>query len=173
MLCLIAGVVRNVTAVSMALAKSQKSLKSWGKEDWGTKSGKPSGKTGERYLPKKARESLSSSEYAATTKAKRKGTAAGKQFVKQPKEIAKKTSKFRAAEGGLTMKKGMHKMPDGSMMKDKDHKSSYGHGGMTKKKTGYMSGGMTKKPMRSGYGHGGVVKANCGASMEATQGKKT
>jgi hypothetical protein len=160
-LCLIASVVRNVTAASMALAKSQKSLKSWGKEDWGTKSGKPSGKTGERYLPKKARESLSSSEYAATTKAKRKGTAAGKQFVKQPKEIAKKTSKFRAAEGGLTMKKGMHKMPDGSMMKDKDHKSSY------------MSGGMTKKPMRSGYGHGGVVKANCGASMEATQGKKT
>ena len=95
MLCLIAGVVRNVTAVSMALAKSQKSLKSWGKEDWGTKSGKPSGKTGERYLPKKARESLSSSEYAATTKAKRKGTAAGKQFVKQPKKIAKKTAKYR------------------------------------------------------------------------------
>ena len=144
----------------MALAKSQKSLKSWGKEDWGTKSGKPSGKTGERYLPKKARESLSSSEYAATTKAKRKGTAAGKQFVKQPKEIAKKTSKFRAAEGGLTMKKGMHKMPDGSMMKNSDMKS------------GYMYGGMTKKPMKSGYGHGGMVKANCGASMKATQGKK-
>ena len=144
----------------MALAKSQKSLKSWGKEDWGTKSGKPSGKTGERYLPKKARESLSPSEYAATTKAKRKGTAAGKQFVKQPKEIAKKTSKFRAAEGGLTMKKGMHKMPDGSMMKNSDMKS------------GYMYGGMTKKPMKSGYGHGGMVKANCGASMKATQGKK-
>ena len=144
----------------MALAKSQKSLKSWTKEDWGTKSGKPSGKTGERYLPKKARESLSSSEYAATTKAKRKGTAAGKQFVKQPKEIAKKTSKFRAAEGGLTMKKGMHKMPDGSMMKNSDMKS------------GYMYGGMTKKPMKSGYGHGGMVKANCGASMKATQGKK-
>ena len=172
MLCLIASVVRNVTAVSMALAKSQKSLKSWTKEDWGTKSGKPSGKTGERYLPKKARESLSSAEYAATTKAKRKGTAAGKQFVKQPKEIAKKTSKFRAAEGGLTMKKGMHKMPDGSMMKNSDMKSGYMYGGMAKKKTGYMSGGMTKKPMKSGYGHGGMVKANCGASMKATQGKK-
>lgn len=138
----------------MAISKSQKSLKDWTKEDWGTKSGKPSGKTGERYLPKKARESLSSAEYAATTKAKRKGTAAGKQFVKQPKEIAKKTSKFRAAEGGLTMKKGMHKMPDGSMMKDSDHKS------------GYMKGGMTKK---TGYAHGGVVKANCGASMKPTQ----
>jgi len=147
----------------MAISKSQKSLKDWTKEDWGTKSGKPSGKTGERYLPKKARESLSSAEYAATTKAKRKGTAAGKQFVKQPKEIAKKTSKFRAAEGGLTMKKGMHKMPDGSMMKNSDMKS------------GYMYGGMTKKPMKSGYGHGGMVKAKlaiCGASMKATQGKK-
>ena len=141
----------------MSLAKSQKSLKSWTKEDWGTKSGKPSAKTGERYLPKKARESLSSSEYAATTKAKREGTAAGKQFVKQPKKIADKTAKFRASEGGLTMKKGMHEMPDGSMMKDSDHKSAY------------MYGGMAKKPMKSGYKHGGVVKANCGASMKATQ----
>lgn len=78
---------------------AQKSMSKWSKEDWGTKSGgnstvgdKP---TGERYLPKKARESLSSSEYAATTKAKREGTAEGKQFVAQPKRIAKKTAKFR------------------------------------------------------------------------------
>ena len=140
---------------------SQKSLKNWTKEKWGTKSGEPSAKTGERYLPKKAREALSPAEYAATTAAKRKGTAAGKQFVKQPKKIAKKTAKFRAAEGGLAMKKGYHKMPDGTMMKDSDHKS------------GYMGGGMAKKkPMRSGYAHGGsVTKANCGASMEPTQGK--
>jgi hypothetical protein len=68
-------------------SESQKSLSKWTKEDWGTKSGKPSNKTGERYLPKKVRESLTSSEYAETTKAKRKGTAAGKQFVKQPKAI--------------------------------------------------------------------------------------
>lgn len=74
---------------------AQKSLSTWGKEDWGTKSGKPSGKTGERYLPKKARESLSPAEYAATTRAKRAGTAKGKQFVAQPKRIAKKTAKFR------------------------------------------------------------------------------
>ena len=74
---------------------AQKSLSRWGKEDWGTKSGKPSGKTGERYLPKKARESLSPAEYAATTRAKRAGTAKGKQFVAQPKRIAKKTAKFR------------------------------------------------------------------------------
>ena len=74
---------------------AQKSMSKWTKEDWGTKSGKPSGKTGERYLPKKARESLTASEYAATTKAKREGTKAGKQFVAQPKKIAAKTAKFR------------------------------------------------------------------------------
>ena len=77
------------------LAKSQQSLKSWGDQKWTTKSGKPSSKTGERYLPEKAIKSLSSAEYAATTKAKRKGKAAGKQFVAQPKNIAKKTSGFR------------------------------------------------------------------------------
>lgn len=79
----------------MTLAKSQKSLKAWTKQKWRTKSGKPSGKTGERYLPEKAIQSLSSAEYAATTRAKRKGKAAGKQFVSQPKSIAKKTAKFR------------------------------------------------------------------------------
>lgn len=75
--------------------EAQKSLSKWTKEDWGTKSGKPSGKTGERYLPKKARDALSPAEYAATTRAKREGTAKGKQFVAQPKRIAKKTAKFR------------------------------------------------------------------------------
>jgi len=83
----------------MAKSKSQKSLSQWTKQDWGTKSGKNStqGKkaTGERYLPKKTRAALTSSEYAATTAAKRKGTAAGKQFVKQPKRIAKKTALIR------------------------------------------------------------------------------
>jgi hypothetical protein len=73
----------------------QKSLKKWTEQKWTTKSGKPSSKTGERYLPEAAIKSLSSSEYAATTKAKREGKAQGKQFVKQPKEIAKKTAKFR------------------------------------------------------------------------------
>jgi hypothetical protein len=70
-------------------------LKDWGDQKWTTKSGKKSSETGERYLPKKAIESLSPAEYAATTKAKRKGKAAGKQFVAQPKNIAKKTSGFR------------------------------------------------------------------------------
>jgi len=73
----------------------QKSLKDWTSQKWRTKSGKPSAKTGERYLPSAAIKSLTSSEYAATTRAKRKGKAAGKQFVKQPKGIAKKTARFR------------------------------------------------------------------------------
>ena len=83
----------------MALKRSQKSLKKWTKEEWGTKSGKPSTQgskaTGERYLPKKARESLSAKEYAATSRKKRADTKAGKQFSKQPKKIAKKTAKYR------------------------------------------------------------------------------
>jgi hypothetical protein len=78
---------------------AQKSLSKWTKEDWGTKSGKPSTQgpkaTGERYLPKKAREALSPAEYAATTKAKREGTKQGKQFVSQPKAIAKKVRPYR------------------------------------------------------------------------------
>jgi len=82
------------------LKKSQKSLKDWGKQDWGTKSGKKSSDTGERYLPKKAREALSDSEYAATTAKKRKDKAAGKQHSKQPDKIADKTRKFRMAKGG-------------------------------------------------------------------------
>jgi len=79
----------------MALAKSQRSLKAWGKQKWRTKSGKKSSETGERYLPEKAIKSMSASEYARTTAAKRKGKAAGKQFVKQPKSIAKKTKQYR------------------------------------------------------------------------------
>ena len=79
----------------MAKAKSQQSLDKWSKQEWGTKSGKPSAKTGERYLPSAAIKSLSAQEYAATTKAKREGTRKGKQFVKQPKSIAKKTARFR------------------------------------------------------------------------------
>ena len=74
---------------------SENKLARWGEEDWGTASGKKSSETGERYLPKKAREALTPAEYAATTRAKREGTAAGKQFVKQPAKIAKKTAKFR------------------------------------------------------------------------------
>jgi len=77
------------------MKKPQKSLINWGKQDWRTKSGKPSSKTGERYLPSKAIDALSPAEYAATTRAKRKGTKAGKQHVAQPKKIAEKVRKYR------------------------------------------------------------------------------
>ena len=77
------------------LAKSQQSLKAWGDQDWQTKSGKKSSETGERYLPKKAIQALSPSEYAATTRAKRAGKAAGKQFVPQPKGIKAKVKPYR------------------------------------------------------------------------------
>ena len=79
----------------MALAKSQRSLKAWSKQKWRTKSGKPSSKTGERYLPTAAIKALTPQEYAATAREKRKGKKAGKQFTKQPKSIAKKTARFR------------------------------------------------------------------------------
>ena len=73
----------------------QQSLKDWTAQKWRTKSGKRSSDTGERYLPEAAIKNLSSAEYAATTRAKRAGKKAGKQFVKQPKSIAKKTAGFR------------------------------------------------------------------------------
>jgi len=83
----------------MALKASQRSLKNWTSQKWRTKSGKPSAQTGERYLPTAAIKALSAKEYAATTRAKREGTRAGKQFVKQPKKISKKTARFRRGVG--------------------------------------------------------------------------
>jgi hypothetical protein len=77
------------------LKAPQQSLKAWGDQKWTTKSGKKSSVTGERYLPKKAIDALSPQEYAATTRAKRAGKAKGKQFVAQPKTIAKKTAGYR------------------------------------------------------------------------------
>ena len=79
----------------MSLKESQRSLRKWTEQKWRTKSGEPSSKTGERYLPEKAIKALSASEYEATTKAKREGTKRGRQFVKQPKAIAEKTAKYR------------------------------------------------------------------------------
>lgn len=76
--------------------KKDNSLKQWTDEDWGTKSGKKSTETGERYLPKEARELLSSKEYERTTAKKRKDTSKGKQFSDQPEDVAKKTAKHRA-----------------------------------------------------------------------------
>jgi hypothetical protein len=139
----------------MAKKAPQKSLDKWTKQKWRTKSGKPSSKTGERYLPSKAIESLSSSEYAATTRAKREGSAKGKQHVPQPKKIAEKTKRFRAAEGGVVLKKptenqkGLKKLPEN-----------------VRNKMGYMNkGGMAMKKIK--MAKGGMVAA--GASNPATQ----
>ena len=131
----------------------QKSLKKWTEQKWRTKSGKPSGETGERYLPEKAIKSLSSAEYAATTKAKREGTAKGKQFVKQPKSIAEKTRKFRAAEGGLAMNEGMKALKKAAPE--------------VAKKMGYKKGGMAKK----GYAKGGMVGASNPPAQKRTPKK--
>jgi hypothetical protein len=77
----------------------QRSLKAWTAQKWRTKSGKPSTQgpkaTGERYLPEAAIRALSPAEYAATTRAKRAGKAAGKQFVQQPKSVARKVAPHR------------------------------------------------------------------------------
>jgi len=83
----------------MALAPSQKSLRAWTKQKWRTKSGKPSTQgpkaTGERYLPSAAVAALSDSEYRRTTRAKRAAIRKGKQFAKQPRDVAKKTKVHR------------------------------------------------------------------------------
>jgi hypothetical protein len=72
----------------------QQSLKNWTTQKWRTSDGKPS-KGKKRYLPDAAWKSLSASEKAATNRAKAKGNTQGKQFVAQPKKIAKKTSAYR------------------------------------------------------------------------------
>ena len=79
----------------MTLSKTQRSLKAWGRQKWRTKSGKKSSVTGERYLPSAAIKSLSASEYARTTAAKRRAKKKGKQHSKQPKGIAAKVRRFR------------------------------------------------------------------------------
>ena len=71
------------------------SLHQWSIQNWTTKSGLPSLLTGERYLPAKAIKHLTSSQYSRTTRKKREGMRQGKQFVRQPKSIARKTRRYR------------------------------------------------------------------------------
>lgn len=77
-------------------------LQQWTEEDWDTKSGEKSGDTGERYLPKKARAAISDDEYARSTKKKRSDSAKGRQFSKQPEDVARKTAAARKSAGGRT-----------------------------------------------------------------------
>ena len=141
------------------LKKPQQSLKKWGEQDWGTKSGKKSSETGERYLPKKAREALSDSEYAATTAKKRKDKAAGKQHSKQPKKIADKTRKFRANEGGMAKKfpdlTGDGKVTQADILKGRG--VNLRKGGMPKKK-GYAKGGKMVDMRKTGMFYGGMSR---------------
>jgi hypothetical protein len=76
--------------------KPQASLKKWTEQKWRTKSGKPSSKTGERYLPEAAIKALTPAEYAATSRKKREDTRKGKQFSKQPKKVARKVRTHRS-----------------------------------------------------------------------------
>ena len=84
----------------MGLKKSQRSIREWEEQEWGTKSGKPSSETGERYLPKKAIAALSDSEYKATSDKKRKDTASGKQHSPQTEKARRVARQFRK-RGGL------------------------------------------------------------------------
>ncbi|WP_277978778.1 hypothetical protein [Sphingomonas phyllosphaerae] len=70
-------------------------LHQWSEEDWGTKSGAKSEESGERYLPKNAREALSDEDYARTSAKKRADTRRGKQFSAQPDDVAEKTRPYR------------------------------------------------------------------------------
>ena len=84
-------------------------LVQWEKEDWGTKSGKPSGKTGERYLPKQARRKLSDAEYKRTSDKKRRDTRKGRQHSAQPHDIAAKTASARHHDGGHETKADLYR----------------------------------------------------------------
>jgi hypothetical protein len=75
-------------------------LKQWQDEDWGTKSGKKSGETGERYLPRKSREALTDREYKRSSEKKKADSRKGKQFSKQPGDIAKKAAAARKKPTG-------------------------------------------------------------------------
>jgi hypothetical protein len=80
-------------------------LAAWTAEEWGTRSGRTSAESGERYLPKKARQVLTDEEYRRTTAKKRADTSKGRQFSKQPKDVARKTASYRA--GTSATRKGL------------------------------------------------------------------
>lgn len=84
-------------------------LVQWGEEEWGTKSGKPSGETGERYLPQEARDHLSKEDYKRTSDKKRRDTAKGKQHSAQPTDVAEKTAAARHHDGGTATKADLYR----------------------------------------------------------------
>ncbi|WP_114860253.1 hypothetical protein [Azospirillum brasilense] len=84
------------------------SLTQWTEEEWGTRSGKPSGETGERYLPRQARDHLSKADYQRTSDKKRADTKTGKQFSKQPDDVARKTAPYRHHDGGESTRAALY-----------------------------------------------------------------
>lgn len=107
-------------------------LKQWTDEEWGTKSGKESGKTGERYLPKKARENLSDKEYAESTAKKRADTKKGKQFSKQPKAAAEKSAKARKESSKSETKSAKKEPTKAELMKKAKAQDIAGRSKMSK-----------------------------------------
>jgi len=85
----------------MSLTAAQKSLKKWTKQNWRTRSGRPSIQgplaRGERYMPASAVKSLTAAEHAATTKKKREAIKKGQQFVANTEAAKKKITKARKA----------------------------------------------------------------------------
>ncbi|MGU3541053.1 hypothetical protein [Methylobacterium sp. A54F] len=107
-------------------------LKQWTAEEWGTKSGKESGKTGERYLPKKARDAVSDKEYARSTDKKRADTAKGKQFSQQPKDVAKKAAAARKSSSGKSSGKAASGATKADLMKKAQKAGIKGRSKMSK-----------------------------------------
>lgn len=70
-------------------------LSIWTREKWRTRSGKPSGVTGERYLPSRVIEHLSEREYNLSTRKKRQDTRKGRQWSSQPLRIKKRVSQLK------------------------------------------------------------------------------
>jgi hypothetical protein len=111
-------------------------LSQWTKEEWGTKSGRTSRSTGERYLPRKAREKLSDEDYARTTAKKRRDTAAGKQFSSQPRDVAKKAGGARKTGTAAASAK----------RRPAAKQASAGRGSAAARKTATLRGAASAKP---------------------------
>ena len=112
-------------------------LQQWTDEDWGTRSGEPSGETGERYLPRGARDHLTEEEYARTTAKKRADTKKGRQVSAQPSDVAQKTAHDRetghvGAGGGskaaLYAEAKRQGVPGRSRMSKTELQKALGHG---------------------------------------------
>ena len=105
-------------------------LMQWTREEWGTKSGEASKATGERYLPKHARDALSDEEYARTTAKKRADTAKGKQFSAQPPDVAVKVADARLTDlprAELMKRAAQHKVAGHSRMKKHELVAALSH----------------------------------------------